>query len=69
MSSGVTGVAGLARVRILEPLESLCLFAGGSAGVVGVEGVPLERCINFMPARRWDITFWSVVEGVIVSDV
>lgn len=40
------------------PLDNRCFFAGGSVGVAG-DGGP-DRCMNFMPANREDITLFGL---------
>ena len=68
-SAGVTGLEVGEAFAI--PLDSRCFFAGGSFGVDG-DGGP-DRCMNFMPASREDITLLGrpleamMVIGIVVT--
>lgn len=53
-SAGVTGLD--AGEAFAIPLDSRCFFAGGSFGVAGDGNGGPDRCMNFMPASREDIT-------------
>ena len=69
MASLFASSRGLA-VGVPRPLESRCLFVGGSLGVPGVEeGDP--RCMNFMFASLEDMAFGGCLLGaaMVISDM